>query len=156
MIPDAKTIESLKYYTIADLKAYFKRPDFQELVDAESRVTGQGEGSLRHYLAVEHYRRKRRLCDIADELHISPFSLRTIIDLSGWTVLTVSDETTEYHTGTSPRSTIYFRSCPKCVGELQTVDDVFGRYLECVQCGYEAELMRPVIHRSSGKGTALS
>lgn len=30
---------------------------------------------------------------------------------------------------------LYFKACPKCRGDLQRVRDVYGEYLECLQCG---------------------
>ena len=31
---------------------------------------------------------------------------------------------------------IKFKSCPKCGGDLSLAQDIFGKYLSCLQCGY--------------------
>ena len=31
---------------------------------------------------------------------------------------------------------IKFKSCPKCRGDLSLGQDIFGKYLSCLQCGY--------------------
>ena len=31
---------------------------------------------------------------------------------------------------------MYFKECPKCHGDLIAGEDVHGRYLSCIQCGY--------------------
>ncbi|MBI4312980.1 MAG: hypothetical protein HY681_14560 [Chloroflexi bacterium] len=38
---------------------------------------------------------------------------------------------------------IYFKSCPRCQGDMHVVNDLYGRYMECLQCGYEADLKQP-------------
>ena len=36
---------------------------------------------------------------------------------------------------------LLFKSCPKCTtGDLVKARDVFGEYLECIQCGYMKDL----------------
>lgn len=30
----------------------------------------------------------------------------------------------------------YFKSCPKCGGDLILLEDNFGKYQDCMQCGY--------------------
>ena len=35
---------------------------------------------------------------------------------------------------------IYFKSCPKCQGDLTMSQDTYGSYIKCLQCG----LMRDV------------
>ena len=32
---------------------------------------------------------------------------------------------------------IYFKACPRCRGDMTLGEDMYGRYLECLQCGYE-------------------
>ncbi|MBI4201020.1 MAG: hypothetical protein HY531_01870 [Chloroflexi bacterium] len=34
---------------------------------------------------------------------------------------------------------IYFKACPRCHGDMHLSKDQYGQYLECIQCGYEAE-----------------
>lgn len=36
--------------------------------------------------------------------------------------------------------TIYFKACPRCQGDMHLVNDLFGKYLECLQCGHEGDL----------------
>ena len=36
---------------------------------------------------------------------------------------------------------LYFKACPKCRGDLQRVRDVYGEYLECIQCGFLMEVV---------------
>ena len=31
---------------------------------------------------------------------------------------------------------MYFKECPKCHGDLYAAEDMHGRYLSCIQCGY--------------------
>ena len=31
---------------------------------------------------------------------------------------------------------MYFKGCPKCNGDLYAGEDVHGRYVSCIQCGY--------------------
>ncbi len=31
---------------------------------------------------------------------------------------------------------MYFKECPKCHGDLIAGEDMHGRYLSCIQCGY--------------------
>ena len=31
---------------------------------------------------------------------------------------------------------IQFKVCPRCQGDLYLKEDIFGRYLSCLQCGY--------------------
>ena len=34
---------------------------------------------------------------------------------------------------------IYFKACPRCQGDMHLTRDLYGRYVECFQCGYESE-----------------
>ena len=36
---------------------------------------------------------------------------------------------------------IYFRGCPKCHGDLYLNEDSFGKFLNCLQCGYMRDLV---------------
>ena len=39
---------------------------------------------------------------------------------------------------------ILFKSCPKCLtGDLMKSRDMFGEYIECVQCGFMKDLAAP-------------
>ena len=31
---------------------------------------------------------------------------------------------------------IKFKGCPKCGGDLYLKEDMFGKFLDCLQCGY--------------------
>ena len=31
---------------------------------------------------------------------------------------------------------IYFKGCPRCQGDMNTCWDQYGRYLQCLQCGF--------------------
>ena len=35
---------------------------------------------------------------------------------------------------------IYFKACPRCRGDMILGNDHYGRYMECLQCGYEADV----------------
>ncbi|MFP6678993.1 MAG: hypothetical protein VB824_02400 [Dehalococcoidia bacterium] len=32
--------------------------------------------------------------------------------------------------------TLYLKACPRCEGDIALDDDQYGRYMECLQCGY--------------------
>ncbi len=32
---------------------------------------------------------------------------------------------------------IYFKSCPRCSGDMRENDDMYGKYIQCIQCGHE-------------------
>ena len=32
--------------------------------------------------------------------------------------------------------TLYLKACPRCSGDIQLNDDQYGRYMECLQCGF--------------------
>ncbi len=31
---------------------------------------------------------------------------------------------------------LYLKACPRCSGDVKYERDVYGRYLECLQCGF--------------------
>jgi ssDNA-binding Zn-finger/Zn-ribbon topoisomerase 1 len=35
---------------------------------------------------------------------------------------------------------VYFKECPKCGGDMQLQDDMYGAFKQCVQCGLILEL----------------
>jgi DNA-directed RNA polymerase subunit M/transcription elongation factor TFIIS len=37
---------------------------------------------------------------------------------------------------------IKFKSCPRCRGDLYLGEDIFGKYLSCLQCGYLRDVVR--------------
>lgn len=42
---------------------------------------------------------------------------------------------------------IYFKACPRCHGDVNVVNDLFGKYLECLQCGHEMNIKQPATSR---------
>ena len=36
---------------------------------------------------------------------------------------------------------IKFKFCPRCRGDLYLTEDIFGKYLSCLQCGYLKDLV---------------
>ncbi len=38
---------------------------------------------------------------------------------------------------------IKFKICPKCLGDLYLREDIFGKYLSCMQCGYLKDVEAP-------------
>jgi DNA-directed RNA polymerase subunit RPC12/RpoP len=32
--------------------------------------------------------------------------------------------------------TLYLKACPRCHGDIALDDDQYGRYMECLQCGF--------------------
>ena len=47
---------------------------------------------------------------------------------------------------------IEFKVCPKCRGDLYLREDIFGKYLSCLQCGYLRDVLesRLPARRESG------
>ena len=35
---------------------------------------------------------------------------------------------------------MYLKQCPKCHGDLYLGEDIHGRYVSCIQCGYLRDL----------------
>ena len=35
---------------------------------------------------------------------------------------------------------IYFKACPRCHGDVQFIQDIYGDYKGCLQCGYLADI----------------
>jgi len=35
---------------------------------------------------------------------------------------------------------IKFKGCPRCGGDLYLAEDVFGKYLSCLQCGFHRDV----------------
>ena len=38
---------------------------------------------------------------------------------------------------------LYFRSCPRCKGDMHMNRDMYGTYKECLQCGHMIDIERP-------------
>ena len=45
---------------------------------------------------------------------------------------------------------IKFKVCPRCRGDLYLKEDVFGKYLSCLQCGYLRDVR--TLDLDSGEG----
>ena len=48
---------------------------------------------------------------------------------------------------------MYFKECPKCHGDLIAGEDLHGRYLSCIQCGYLKDETPGEFKESLGKDT---
>ena len=46
---------------------------------------------------------------------------------------------------------LFFKGCPKCLGDMYVDRDVFGTFIECLQCGYLRDVERR--ERSNGDST---
>lgn len=47
---------------------------------------------------------------------------------------------------------MWFRSCPKCGGDLSASADIYGSYIQCVQCGFLRDTpQQPVLLRRSAQ-----
>ena len=38
---------------------------------------------------------------------------------------------------------LQIKACPRCAGDLHTNRDLYGNYVECLQCGYMKDLPDP-------------
>jgi predicted nucleic acid-binding Zn ribbon protein len=47
---------------------------------------------------------------------------------------------------------IKFKTCPKCRGDLYLSEDIFGKYLSCLQCGYLKDVEEPVMEAAVSSG----
>ena len=36
--------------------------------------------------------------------------------------------------------TIWFKACPRCSGNIKIAADMYGRYRQCLQCGFMEDL----------------
>ena len=43
---------------------------------------------------------------------------------------------------------LYFKSCPKCKGDMVNTNDVYGDYKRCLQCGLTNEIKRSDVVRN--------
>ena len=48
---------------------------------------------------------------------------------------------------------ILFKVCPKCQGDLYLKEDIFGKFLSCLQCGYLRDV--ELSHQRSRKAPAV-
>ena len=47
------------------------------------------------------------------------------------------------------RKVIHFKECPRCRGDLHSVEDMYGEYRECLQCGHVEDIQRKPSTRES-------
>ena len=38
---------------------------------------------------------------------------------------------------------LQLKGCPRCAGDLHSNQDLYGNYVECLQCGYMKDLPEP-------------
>jgi DNA-directed RNA polymerase subunit M/transcription elongation factor TFIIS len=38
---------------------------------------------------------------------------------------------------------LQLKACPRCAGDMHTSQDLYGNYIECLQCGYMKDLPGP-------------
>ena len=50
---------------------------------------------------------------------------------------------------------MYFKKCPKCHGDLFDGEDLHGRYVSCIQCGYMRDLPEEIPHPLAGKSFVI-
>ena len=46
---------------------------------------------------------------------------------------------------------MYLRECPKCNGDLNAEEDIHGKYVSCMQCGYLKDVSSEDSHTLAGK-----
>ena len=37
---------------------------------------------------------------------------------------------------------LYFKACPRCKGDMRRDRDVYGEFMQCLQCGHMADLVK--------------
>ena len=50
---------------------------------------------------------------------------------------------------------MYFKECPKCYGDLFDGEDLHGRYVSRIQCGYMRDLPEEIPHPLAGKSFVI-
>ena len=50
---------------------------------------------------------------------------------------------------------ILFKACKRCNGDLYDAADMYGPYLECIQCGHMIDLPDGRLARAEAEGRAL-
>ena len=50
---------------------------------------------------------------------------------------------------------MYFKECPKCHGDLFDGEDLHGRYVSCIQCGYMRDLPEEIPYPLAGKSFVI-
>ena len=46
---------------------------------------------------------------------------------------------------------VYLKACPRCRGDLALTEDSYGRFLECLQCGYLRDVEEPGLVSAVGR-----
>ena len=49
---------------------------------------------------------------------------------------------------------VFYRSCPKCRGDMHIRKDVYGDFRECIQCGLLQDLSERPASQLVGSGTS--
>ncbi len=52
--------------------------------------------------------------------------------------------------------TIKFNACPKCQGDLQLKRDLYGMFINCLQCGLQKDLDAPTAAVELAKAKGIS
>ena len=39
---------------------------------------------------------------------------------------------------------VYLKACPRCKGDLHISQDMYGKYCECLQCGYMLDITKVI------------
>ncbi len=50
---------------------------------------------------------------------------------------------------------ILFKACKRCSGDLYDAADIYGPYLECIQCGHMIDLPDERLAKAEAEGRAL-
>jgi DNA-directed RNA polymerase subunit M/transcription elongation factor TFIIS len=50
---------------------------------------------------------------------------------------------------------MFLKACPRCRGDLYINRDIYGTYLECVQCGYIRDLAEETASRLKATADSL-
>jgi len=53
------------------------------------------------------------------------------------------------------KAMVFLKACPRCRGDLYLDRDIYGTYLECVQCGYIRDLAEEAASRMEATADSL-
>ncbi len=48
---------------------------------------------------------------------------------------------------------LYFKSCPRCKGDVNVDSDSYGTYARCLQCGFARDLPSKNLRKTGPEGT---
>ncbi|MEX0763084.1 MAG: Lar family restriction alleviation protein [Dehalococcoidia bacterium] len=51
---------------------------------------------------------------------------------------------------------LYLKACPRCRGDVKLALDMYGKYLECLQCGYTIDSKEEAAKAASESKTAAA